>query len=77
MSLMKQIAKNFREIHFGGNWTAINLKDQLSDITYEESILETTGLNSIAKLAYHIQYYYVGASKVLEGGTLDIKDKFS
>jgi len=72
-----QIAKHFRDVHTGGNWTAINLKDQLSDLSFEEAFTEVPGLNSIAKLVYHIQYYYVGATKVLEGGSLDIKDKFS
>ena len=77
MSQTSQIAKHFRDVHLGGNWTAINLKDQLSDLTYKEAMIEVEGLNSIAKLAYHIQYYYLGAIKVLEGGSLDIKDKFS
>ena len=34
-------------------------------------------LNSIAALTFHINYYIAGVLNVLEGGTLDIKDKFS
>ncbi len=77
MTNSAQIAKHFRDVHFGGNWTAINLKGQLTDLSFKEANTEVKGLNSIAKLTYHIQYYYVGAMKVLEGGSLDIKDKFS
>jgi len=30
--LTKQLAKHFRDVHFGGNWTSVNLKDSLAGI---------------------------------------------
>ena len=37
MEITKQIAKHFREVNFGGNWTWSNLKDNLADITWKTS----------------------------------------
>lgn len=31
MDSIKQLAKHFREVHFGGNWTTVNMKDTLDD----------------------------------------------
>ena len=37
MQLSNQIAKHFREVYFGGNWTCSNLKDQLKDVTWKQA----------------------------------------
>ena len=37
MKLTSQIAKNLRDVHFGGNWSYSNLKDNLADITWNEA----------------------------------------
>lgn len=77
MSLTEQIAKHFREIHFGGNWTWSNLKDNLADITWQQATTQVYSFNTIATLVYHINYYISGVIKVFEGEPLDIKDKYS
>jgi hypothetical protein len=77
MILNKEIAKHFREIHFGGNWTCVNLKDTLSDVTWEQANIKIHDLNTIAALAFHINYYVSGVLDVLNGKQLLIKDKFS
>ncbi len=77
MSLTEQIAKHFREIHFGGNWTWSNLKDNLADITWQQATTQVYSFNTIATLVYHINYYVSGVIKVFEGEPLDIKDKYS
>ena len=77
MSLSQNIAKHFREVHFGGNWTSSNLKDQLSDVSWQEATTQVYSLNTIATLVFHINYYVDVVSKVLEGGPLDAHDKFS
>jgi uncharacterized damage-inducible protein DinB len=77
MSTTKQIAKHIRDVHFGGNWTCVNLKDTLADITWEQATATAYGLNSIAKLLFHINYYISTIVKVLQGGPLDAHDKFS
>lgn len=77
MNLSKQIAKHLREVHFGGNWTASNLKNHVSDLNWKQAITKVHSFNTIAELVYHINYYVSAVLKVLEGGTLDARDKYS
>ncbi len=77
MNLSAQIARHFREIHFGTNWTWSNMKDNLADVTWQEASTKVKDFNTIAALVYHCHYYVAVALKVLEGGPLDGHDKFS
>ncbi len=77
MNSTAQIAKHFREVHFGGNWTYSNLKDNLADITWQQATTQVYSFNTIATLVYHIHYYVDAVLKVLQGGSLDAKDKYS
>ena len=77
MCLTQQIAKHFRDIYFGGNWTAVNLKDTLSDISWEQAIAKVHDFNSIAVLVFHINYFVGAALNVLQGEPLNAHDKFS
>jgi hypothetical protein len=77
MSISKQISKHFRGVFFGGNWTASNLKDQLTDVTWRQATTKVKGLNTILTLVYHISYYVTSVTQVLKGGPLTGKDKFS
>ena len=77
MNPVKPIAKQFRDVHFGGNWTSSNLKDQLAGITWEEGTKKVYGLNTIAALVFHMNYYVDAVLKVLKGNSLDAKDKYS
>jgi uncharacterized damage-inducible protein DinB len=75
--LTKQIAKQFRDVYFGGNWTASNLKDNLADIDWEQATTKVSSFNTIAALVCHINYYVRVVSKVLKGEPLNASDKFS
>ncbi len=75
--LSKQIAKHFRDLHFGGNWTSVSLKEALKDVSWEQATTKVQDLNTIAVLVYHVNYYVAAVLKVLEGGSLDASDKFS
>ncbi|MBL7827608.1 MAG: DinB family protein [Saprospiraceae bacterium] len=77
MTLTAQIAKNFREVHFGGNWTWSNLKDNLADVTWEQATRKIESFNTIAALVYHINYYVRAGLKVLNNQPLDSHDKYS
>jgi hypothetical protein len=77
MSLTEQIAKHFREVHFGGNWTSVNLKDSLKDITWQQATTQVYSLNTVAALIYHMNYYVSAVLKVLQGDTLDASDRYS
>lgn len=71
-------ATRFREVILNGTWIAnTNFKEQLSNTNYELAITKIGTLNTIAILTQHIQYFIVGINVVFEGGTLDIKDKYS
>ena len=77
MTLPAQLAKHFRDVHFGGNWTSVNLKDLLADITWQQATTKVNSLNTIAALVFHINYYVSAVLKVLKGGALDAHDKYS
>ncbi|MDQ6843006.1 MAG: DUF1572 domain-containing protein [Bacteroidota bacterium] len=77
MALVEQIAKHFREVYFGGNWTSINLKDTLAEVTWREAITKVHNLNTIATLVFHINYYAEPVLKVLQGEPLNASDKLS
>lgn len=77
MNLSEQIAKHLREIHFGGNWTSVNLKDTLTGVNWQQATTKIHSFNTIAALVYHINYYVSGVLQVLQGGSLDIKDIYS
>lgn len=77
MNLPAQIAKHFRDVHFGGNWTSVNLRDSLKDITWQQATTQVDSLNTIAVLVFHMNYYVSAVMKVLQGGSLDAHDKYS
>lgn len=77
MNLSEQIAKQFREINFGGNWTEVNLKESLADVNWQQATAKVYSLNTIAALVYHSNYYVNAAQKVLNGEPLDANDKYS
>ena len=77
MNLPSHLAKHLRDVHFGGNWTGVNLEEQLADITWQQATTPVPGLNTIAALVFHMNYYVGGVLSVLRGGPLAIRDKFS
>ena len=77
MTISTQIAKQIREVLLSGTWVATNYKAQLSDVNWKEATTKVQDLNTIAALAFHIDYYLEGLIKVFQGGTLNIKDKYS
>ena len=77
MNLTEQIAKHLRQLHFGGNWTSVNLRESLADVTWRQATKKVYSFNTIAILVYHTNYYISEVSKVLEGEPLTAKDKYS
>ncbi len=77
MKLSKQTAKHLREVYFGGNWTASNVRDVLSDVTWEEATQKIGSSNTIAVLTNHISYCVPAVLEVLNGNTLVAKDELS
>ena len=77
MNLSHQLAKHFREVFFGGNWTSVNLTDTLADVNWQQAVTEVHSINTIATLVYHIIYYVGAVTKVLQGEPLNAKDSYS
>lgn len=72
------LASRFREVLLNGTWVAnTNYKQQLTGLPWEMATAKVGALNTISDLAQHIHYYIKGVQNVFEGGSLDIKDKFS
>ena len=78
MKLNEYLANRLKEVFTEGKWVAgTNFKDQIFDLDWKIAIQKVENFNTIADLTFHIHYYIAGVTKVLEGGSLDIKDKFS
>ncbi|MDB5205357.1 MAG: hypothetical protein JWR72_432 [Flavisolibacter sp.] len=77
MTLTEQIAKHFREVYFGGNWTSVNLKETLANVTWQQATAQLHSFNTIAALVYHSNYYVSAVLKVLQGEPLNAKDIYS
>ncbi len=77
MNTAAQIAKHIRDVHFGGNWTCVNLKDSLTGVTWQQAITKVHDFNTVATLVYHMNYYIDAVLKVLQGGPLIAKDALS
>ena len=77
MSIAAEIARQLREVHYGGNMAGSNLRDNLEGLTWEQATTKVLSLNTIALLTFHINYYEAGLIKVMNGGPLDISDKYS
>lgn len=77
MNLSQQIAKHFRDVHFGGNWTVSNLKDTLTGVTWQQATTQIYDCNTIVALVFHINYFISVVLKVLQGEPLSGNDKYS
>ncbi len=74
MNLPGQLAQHLRDVHFGGNWTSVNIKETLKDVTWQQATTQVYSCNTIATLVYHMNYYISAVLKVLQGESLIAKD---
>jgi len=78
MKLNEYLTNRLKEVFTEGKWVVgTNFKEQIFDLDWNYAIQKVDDFNTIADLTFHIHYYIAGVTKVLEGGSLDIKDKFS
>jgi uncharacterized damage-inducible protein DinB len=78
MESSKQLANRFREVILNGNWIAnTNYYNLIANVNWQEATTKIDSLNTILSLTFHVNYYIGGILYVFEGGTLEIKDKFS
>lgn len=78
MESAEQLAHRFREVILNGTWIAnTNYVKAISGVTRSEAIAKKGDHNSIAALTFHVNYYISGVLNVLNGGELEIRDKYS
>jgi len=77
MTYSKLIAQHLRDVHFGGNWTSVNLRDTLKNVDWQQATVKMESFNTIAALVYHIHYYISAVLNVVQGGPLTARDKYS
>lgn len=77
MKTTQHIARQIREVYFGKNWSGPYLKQQIEGVTWIQAITKVHNINTIATLVFHMNYYAEGVTQYLQGGELEIRDKFS
>ncbi len=77
MRITSEIANQLRQVHRGGNWTAVNLKDTLEAVRWQEATQSIENGHSIAGLVFHMNYFVAAVLGVLRNGVLDASDKLS
>ena len=77
MLITQHIAKHLRDVHFGGNWTAVNLKDLTDDVDWHMATQQVESFHTIAELVFHMNYFVDATLQVFREGKLEAKDKFS
>ncbi len=78
MESNQYLSSRLKEVLTQGNWvTGTNFKEQIYDLDWKIAVQKVSDFNTIAALTFHVHYYIYGVAQVLEGGSLDIKDKFS
>jgi hypothetical protein len=57
MTISQQLAKQFRDVQYGGNWTWVNLQETLKDVHWQQATTKVKDLNTIALLVHHMDHY--------------------
>jgi hypothetical protein len=75
MKITEQIARHIIEVHDGDNWTEVNLKDTLSDVSVLEARTRTVAsANTIASLLQHLTYWNRVMIKRIRGINVEIPE---
>lgn len=77
MNQTSQIAKHLRDVYFGGNWTAVNFKDTVADLSWQQATKKVYSFNTIAALVYHTDYFIKAVIRVLQNNPINASDKYS
>lgn len=77
MEITKSISNQIKEAFYGENWTGSSYKEQLDEISWDESIVQIDAYNSIAALLYHVNFFIDAILLVLNKKELSLSDKDS
>lgn len=75
MKITEQIARHIINVHEGDNWTEVNLKDTLNDVSVVEASTRTiASANTIASLLHHLTYWNRVMMDRIRGINVEIPD---
>lgn len=78
MNASQLLAEKLQDVFLKGKWIAhTNYREQLEQLSFSDAITRIAGLNSIAQLSFHIDYYLAGLIDVLKGAPLNMSDQLS
>ena len=77
MNPTAQLAKLLRDVHFGGNWAGVNVRDTLAGLDWRRATQRVEPFHSIATLVFHMNYYVEATIGVLQGEGLNAQDALS
>jgi Protein of unknown function (DUF1572) len=64
-----ELARHIREIHFGNNWTDVDMTMVLKDVTWQQAVATPIpNANSIAVLVFHMNFYLNYVHKSIKEG---------
>jgi hypothetical protein len=70
MKITEAIAQHITEAVEGVNWTEVDLKNVLADVSFEEAAtLTNASTNTIAAIVYHLNYYNIKLLERVKGIT--------
>jgi len=79
MGISKTLSNHLKGIFFGGNWTTVNYKEVLTDVSIDIIYEKPWPFydNTILALTCHVHYYTKIQSQVFQGGPLTGNDSES
>lgn len=77
MQSTKQISQHLHQVFFGGNWTWVNVKETLANVSFETANKRIGTCNTIGLLTFHIHYYVKAILAVLQQQPFNFHDKYS
>lgn len=77
MHTPQEIARHLRAFYQGPNSAGVNLREALQGCTWQEATTQVGDCNTILALTFHLHYYPREVLKVLRGGPLEARDKYS
>ena len=75
MNQTEYIVSRLEEVLTKGEWvTGTNYLKEIKDLNWQIAVATPNGLNSVAGLVFHINYYLEGVNTALKDGVLEISD---
>jgi uncharacterized damage-inducible protein DinB len=77
MNLPQSLAQQITALYFGDNWSGTNFQKAVQDLSWQHASTSIHGLNTIAALLFHTNYYIVAQIEVFLDRPLIAHDALS